>query len=286
MTTDRPGHTPEPHSDPHADPRFDAAWRAASREVPPAALDAAILAAARRAVGAGPQPVVVLEATRPERWWWPLAAAASIGAVAIGILQLVALDRAGTPDEARVIVSDMPAPSSALPSAPASALPSTPSSALPSAPASAPAAAPSSVPLPESTAVTASGSSGDGAARDGSAPVRKERNGLPPGDRSAQPFPAGAAPTPARERDSAPPAGLGKVVTAPAAAARANVQTGERGPRPVAEWIALIRKLRAEGRTEELAREIAAFRAAYPDQQQRLDDDLAAAHPQAPPPAR
>ncbi len=91
------------------DPRFDAAWRAASREEPPPFLDAAIRAAARNAVGAGPQREVtsVPEATRPERWWWPLAAAATIGAIAIGMLQLVPREHDGT-DATKVIVSDMP----------------------------------------------------------------------------------------------------------------------------------------------------------------------------------
>ncbi len=47
-------HPDDDHALP-ADPAFDAAWRAASSEAPPPALDAAILAAARRAVDAGPQ---------------------------------------------------------------------------------------------------------------------------------------------------------------------------------------------------------------------------------------
>jgi hypothetical protein len=71
------------------------------------------------------------------------------------------------------------------------------------------------------------------------------------------------------ERDAATPSALGKVTPAPATGAR----TAERAPLPVAEWIALIRKLRAEGRTAELAREVAAFRAAYPDQQHLLADE-------------
>ena len=69
------------------DPTLDKAWRAHSREEPPPALDQAILAAAHRAVASGPQKVAP-EATRPQRWWMPLAAAATIGAVAIGLVQL------------------------------------------------------------------------------------------------------------------------------------------------------------------------------------------------------
>ena len=50
---------------PLRDQVFDAAWRAVSSEMPPPAADAAILAAARRAVHTGPRRIA--EATRPER---------------------------------------------------------------------------------------------------------------------------------------------------------------------------------------------------------------------------
>jgi hypothetical protein len=96
------------------DPRFDAAWRAASREEPPAALDDAILAAARREVRAGPQSAkenaaAVPSALRPERWWAPLAAAATIGAIAIGLLQLANPDKVNVAESDKKVVSDMPA---------------------------------------------------------------------------------------------------------------------------------------------------------------------------------
>ncbi len=95
------------------DPRLDAAWRAASNEDPPAALDEAIRAAARREVKAGPQPsgapvTTVPQALRPERWWMPLAAAATIGAIAIGILQIANPDKVIEPAHDKAIVSDMP----------------------------------------------------------------------------------------------------------------------------------------------------------------------------------
>ena len=63
------------------DDKLDAAWHATSREEPPAALDDAIRAAARRAVGAGPSR------TRHMRSW-PLAAAAVVAVLAIGIVHL------------------------------------------------------------------------------------------------------------------------------------------------------------------------------------------------------
>ncbi len=64
------------------DPELEARWRAASREVPPSALDDAIRAAARREVGA--KPGVFRAAPR----WLPLAAAATVAAIAVGIVQM------------------------------------------------------------------------------------------------------------------------------------------------------------------------------------------------------
>lgn len=64
------------------DPELDATWRAASREQPPAALDDAIRAAARREVGAKPGGF------RAAPRWWPLAAAATVAAIAVGIVQM------------------------------------------------------------------------------------------------------------------------------------------------------------------------------------------------------
>jgi hypothetical protein len=90
--------TTREHDDLH-DARVDSAWRAASREEPPHALDDAIRAAARREIGAGPRsgearaPGDVPQSLRPERWWWPLAAAATIGVIAIGLLQIVEPER-------------------------------------------------------------------------------------------------------------------------------------------------------------------------------------------------
>jgi hypothetical protein len=51
----------------------------------------------------------VREATRPEKWWGPLAAAAVIGAIAVGVLQLVPQDRDAATDGAKAVVSDTPA---------------------------------------------------------------------------------------------------------------------------------------------------------------------------------
>jgi hypothetical protein len=89
---------------PERDAALDAAWSANSREEPPSRLDAAVLAAAHRAVGSAPRDVAApaAEATSPQRWWMPLAAAATIGAIALGILQLAPQEPAPTAS-----VSDM-----------------------------------------------------------------------------------------------------------------------------------------------------------------------------------
>src|SRR5216683_1409241 len=64
------------------DPELEATWRAASREQPPAALDDAIRSAAKREVGAKPGGF----GAAPR--WWPLAAAATVAAIAVGIVQM------------------------------------------------------------------------------------------------------------------------------------------------------------------------------------------------------
>ena len=63
-------------------------WHAASRDEPPAALDDAIRAAARREVGAGPSSSRRARHMRT----WPLAAAAVMAVIAVGLLQLTPPD--------------------------------------------------------------------------------------------------------------------------------------------------------------------------------------------------
>jgi hypothetical protein len=372
MTTDRPDH-PMPMPE---DPRFDAAWKAASCEEPPPDLDASIRAAARRAVSARPQSAPVREATRPERWWWPLAAAATIGAVAIGILQLA--DPTGERDgtgRAPAIVSDMPAGSAGAPApassqAPAIALvPTTPppaaraiapppdrappaAPAIASSPALAPPAAPviapkpapappaatsiapapayRSSPLAPSVGVSPAGPDGataDATARNAGGPSSAPGGPAPPAPSpAANPpgMPDSAAPRaeapyakaaklaastqttrPARLGSSAEPAppsepASAAELTAPPVRARpapgfAQPRVGivadaartegsaAPAPRSVPDWIALIRRLRADGKVEEAARELAAFRVAHPDldPERLLAEDPNAARPPA-----
>ena len=197
---------------PESDPTLEAAWREHSTELPSPALDAAILAAAHRAVGSAPKAatrvaaeadVEARAATRPQRWWMPLAAAATIGAVALGILQTMPQhDSITTP-----AVSDAPAP----PRAPerASPTPSVPSpTSAPTAlrdelPATnrehAPAAAPVSAAPPAAVAASAKpaakvAASPPTTATDNVAPTLLRTPTAPEAQRAAapapQPFPA------------------------------------------------------------------------------------------------
>ncbi len=85
------------------DPELDALWRGHSGEEPPVALDDAIRAAAHRAVHA--KPAAASPRVRaPWPAWATLAAAASIGAIAIGVWQLQPHDL----DESKVVTSDVP----------------------------------------------------------------------------------------------------------------------------------------------------------------------------------
>ena len=83
-----------PRDEGSRDPRLDAAWQAASREEPPPAIDSAIRAAARRDLQSGPH--VIAEAQRfprsRRRTWWPLAAAAAVAAITVGVIQTVPLE--------------------------------------------------------------------------------------------------------------------------------------------------------------------------------------------------
>jgi hypothetical protein len=117
------------------DRRLDAAWSAASREEPPPALDAAIRAAARRAVDAAPG------SRRNKHWWYPLAAAATVAVLAVGIVQLtppeqvaptIVADRATAPREAQ---KDVERRSAAVETTPASSPVATSATAPPAAPA-------------------------------------------------------------------------------------------------------------------------------------------------------
>jgi hypothetical protein len=91
------------------------AWKAHSTELPPPHVDAAILAAAHREAHAKPESVGERDgdARRPSRVWWPLAAAATIAAIAFGIVELAP----PAVDDSTRVATDMPQPSTPPPQA-------------------------------------------------------------------------------------------------------------------------------------------------------------------------
>ncbi len=257
-----------------SDPALDRLLRADADASPSAKLDAAILAAAHRAVLGAPRDARSAEATRPWRWWMPLAAAAAIGAVAIGVLQLIPSGHESLPN----VVSDMPA--------------TTPQVSVTPAPSPAP-APPIQMQQPGTPKITA-----EAPAPRSSAPVRRKASEPAA---APEPFPANRAP-PAQESAQAP-----ATPPAPAAAARAapadamNAESTRRDAAQSAagavdraaagalaksaikdrsevfradEFVARIRRLRSEGKMEEAAQELAAFRAAFADADARLPSDL------------
>jgi len=279
------------------DPALDAAWRTQSAEVPPPSLDATILAAAHRAVKSAPEKIGPgAEATRPWRWWSPLAAAAAIGAIAIGALQLLPKEQ----DAAKVVVSDVPSGAQPAPAA------KTESQALP--PAAAPLAA-----APSSPRATGEMRAAPAPPRQAPAPASPQsrdsapREAKPAAPPAPEPFPARreakvaadalAAPERSRARENAEAtahaesggaaassadvaaraqsSAAGAPAAAPAVAKRA-MRDDKVTSRTSDDWIARIRTLLTEGKADEARRELAAFRAAYTDADTRLPADLQA----------
>ena len=72
-------------TDPDRDPALAAVWREHSTEAPPPHVDAAILAAAHREAASGASTIVRSRAARAWRWWVPLATAAVIAGIVVGV---------------------------------------------------------------------------------------------------------------------------------------------------------------------------------------------------------
>jgi hypothetical protein len=292
------------------DPRVADAWREASGEEPSGSIDDAILAAARREASARPELLAAWEAREvraSRRRWWPLAAAATVAAIAVGVLQLTPTEKVVSPATETATVSDVPAPAAKPdagnaasvpePGPPPSASPPTPPAAAPTAPLqspqertmrsddlrtkpeprkveaqqrSAPAAAVSAPGDPKHPAAPAFASTPPDAFP--AAPKPPAENAAPAGQVAASP----AMPPPrAPVATSAPAPPLAKMAGAAAAYdAAAETRAKDRTALAVPDWIALIRRLRAEGKTDEAAKELAAFRAAHPEHEKLLPPDL------------
>ena len=308
--------------------------RARSRRRP---LDAAIL---RRGAARSRREAAARRRAR-QRWparrrWWPLAAAATIAAIAVGVLQLTPPDQLGAPPAETTIVTDMPAPAAtacagngddparaqaeATPPqavgkrpprrrhrAPMRARRAVPQAAAPTrqrrrgtrqrrARAASRGAADAERPPPPSAADATRRTRA--AARDAAAPAPSARNrasrsaadarrvrsaaGAPrrcvgaarPGcrhprrrrhARSARQESARRATRAARQDGGA---------DAPPMPAPARRAPRIAAPLPVPDWIALIRRLRDEGKSADAAKELAAFRAAHADHEKLLPPDL------------
>ena len=76
------------------------------------------------------------------------------------------------------------------------------------------------------------------------------------------------------ERAPPAPAPLAKMAASQADDAAGAARMKDRAPLPVPDWIALIRRLRDEGKTDEAAKELTAFRAAHTDHETLLPADL------------
>jgi hypothetical protein len=314
------------------DPTLDAAWRAHVQDAPPRALDDAILAAAHRAVQSGPRAAGAASA----RWkaWAPLAVAVTVGAIALGVLQLAPREE----DATRAVVSDAPvasmqqraeterqAPTATTAPAPApveraasssATAPATPAAPKPAGPKSEVAQRRLQAPAPAvggrfaEAPVDKLSKQRDASVQD-EAPrqekkedrIAQEQAFLARKDAPApspQPFPASPPPPPASVPAPAfaPPAG-GVTAAAPASpAARSAGALTAQSAAPLAarerdvagadarakvattrspdDFIREIHRLRAEGRDADATLALAAFRAAYPDADQRLPDDLRA----------
>ena len=313
-----------------------AAWRAANREEPPPALDEAIRAAARREVGARPRRA------RGTPAWWPLAAAATVAVVAIGIVEMTPTERVSpeiaadmrsapiankaepaepSPQRNAIAESDRNAPASALADKPAK--PQASARALRKENAAPPPVeerTPAASRERADTARQASVERGFAQPTEGERKQKTELANAPataaPSSADASsagrsvPFPgasaprdkldahaqaAAAAPPVAPESPSAPPAlaspsqpaapagvpsagALAPNAPAPAekrmamakTAAQETKREADAQHRPVDEWIKLMRRLIAEGKPAEAAKELAAFRAAYKERADAL----------------
>lgn len=227
-------------------------YRSAADEVPPAALDAAILQAARDAVAP--------PAARVVPWWKRLLVPAGVAATMLFAVMLTLTMERHSPDSVEVSSQKAePAPAAAAPLSPAqpavskgradqaaTARETTPA-AMPSA------AAPTEkkmkaaplvrdVDLPQAMPV---------APAPATAPVSSA-------DRLAEPA------TKSESRSSSD--GLAAERAPAAAAAPAHEFAAKRAtPRAELAWLEEIRQLRQQGRLEEAARRVAEFRRAYPD---------------------
>lgn len=228
------------------DPKLSRAYREASSEEPPAALDAAILAAAKRQAATPRRPARASWV----RWMAPASALATL-LVGVSVAFLMQREQPEIIDDTTVRQA---APQPQRPQ-PERASEATKAKAADSAAdkKEAPAAA---APAPAATSA-------------GQAPPHAPRpaQAAPP---AAAAFPAesrakAGAPAMARESNAASDSASGELgAAAPAAAGKLAPLRQAATPRSPEAWLEEIERLKREGRDKEAAEQLAAFRKAYP----------------------
>jgi hypothetical protein len=265
------------------------AYRKASREQPPAALDARILAAARAAA----RPAVAATPTFwTSGWRIPLALAATV-LLSFTVTLLVheaEQHSLALPDDSGGGARQLPrsagdqaesktrtvAPVPAVPPLPPPRSPG-PRRTEPAAAAAEPRAQPGAGPAAGGASAPEAGTTAQAFTPDPAAAgnVSREQKAM----RAAAAAPAGEGTRPALTKDqeagrdnvraeSAAPAPR----AAPAAAAQVRADTAERALRSPEQWLADVRRLRQEGKLAEAGDSLAEFRKRYP--QYSLPEDL------------
>lgn len=243
------------------DPALSAHYRAVADGEPPAALDAAILAAAHAALAA--------PARRPGPWWQRLRVPVALAATALLTVMLTQTMQHPPPELVEQASRVAPPSSPPAPAAP----PAADAPASRSAPAAKPAAAPGQTPESTPTAAAPRRAKKAPEPQLPSAPVV-----APLRDEAATGSAAPALPAPAAVSQeaarSSPATNAGRLdarqrpqesaAKASAAAVPADA-AAEAARLPAAEWLEEIRRLRRAGETGAAARRLAEFRLAYPD---------------------
>jgi hypothetical protein len=239
------------------DDELSRVYRATRTAEPPGHVDDAILAASRRAVGSGPQ-----RRSFVRRWAPSLALAASL-VIAVAL----SLDIWEQRPDFEAIEAPPATRSESAPAAPADRFRAPREEPAAESPAKHEREAPRRDDAAARASADTAGAWGEQASLAKPAPAAATPPERAFEATATQPQKVQAAPAPA-----SPAAAAG---AAPAAAARSAMRDSafsEAVRRSPQEWIEAIRKLKAQGRSEDVARELAAFRRAHPDF--RVPDDL------------
>jgi hypothetical protein len=279
---------PEPR-----DPRIDAAYRDAATDAPRAEIDDRIRAAAHRAVAAGPQSLEAraradAQRSRVARWRVPVSIAATV-VVAVTLAYMMERE-----DAQLARIDGVPSPAPATPPVVARAEPPKPTEAPP---AIASAEGARAQPPTRSSNVAAEPRRADESERivappprPAPAPAAGALQAVPPAPATSAPlakeaerrsadtqaFPATPAPAvqsaPAPQREAAGAAARDRALADRPERMERQTPIAEQKVRTPEEWLEDLRRLKAQQRTDDFARELAEFRKRYPDF--RLPADL------------